>query len=67
MGFSKPKIVMPAAAPATEAEPAVVSTTVSEDTKQTYAQRSNRRKGLLSTILSNNRRGSENTQSSTLG
>lgn len=63
MGFTKPS------APAVETKPPVVAEVVEQDAQKDYDQKSSRRKGLLSTILSTqkNRGGAMNAAASHSG
>ncbi len=56
MGFSKISSPSPTTTDTTSTTPPTVTETQETDTQEDYAQRSARRRGLLSTILSNRNR-----------
>lgn len=69
MGFMKPSVP---SAPPVQSPPPVVSDTVESDAKEDYSQKASRKKGLLSTILTNKRSAgamaaAQGTGNSTLG
>lgn len=70
MGFMKPSVP---STPAVESLPPVVSDTVESDAKSDYSQKASRKKGLLSTLLTNKRpagtmaAAAQGTGNSTLG